>query len=478
MNNLFYVLAFALPMLLGAALLLFKKVKIKPFVLVSSAVFAIFTALAVFCGGDGITLLRSGGLTLTLRSDEVSRFFALLVTTAFVCASVFALEYTEKDEHRQRLFGFTFISLGAMLGLCFSSSLFSYYLFFEILSLCSYPMVLHNNTPAARAAALKYLGFSVAGAALALAGLMLCPSALLAEFSASGAGIVSSPAALASALLIALGFSSKAGLYPLCAWLPTAHPEAPAPASALLSGVITKAGILGMLRTMYYVFGAPLLKGSYVQTVLCVLAIATIFIGSMLAYEEKLLKKRLAYSSVSQLSYVVFALCMFTPSAFTGALEQVLFHSLAKVGLFLCAGAIIHKTGHTLVRELRGIGREMPVVMCCFTLFSLSLIGIPPLGGFAAKWAIASGSLGSTLGDIGVVVLLISALLTAGYTLPIVADAFFPGEDYSVKKREPSLYMTLPLCALALLSLALGAFPAPLTKAFSALSDLLCGGAL
>ena len=169
-----------------------------------------------------------------------------------------------------------------------------------------------------------------------------------------------------------IGFGCKAGMYPLHAWLPTAHPVAPAPASAVLSGIITKCGVLAIIRTTYYLFGVDFVRGTWVQNVILVLAIGTIFMGSMLAYREKMLKKRLAYSSISQVSYVLFGVFLMTPQALCGALLQVVAHAIAKNALFLSAGAVIYKTGHTYVNELKGIGKQMPIGMICFTIASLS----------------------------------------------------------------------------------------------------------
>ena len=165
-----------------------------------------------------------------------------------------------------------------------------------------------------------------------------------------------------------LGFGAKAGLFPLHAWLPTAHPVAPAPASAVLSGVITKAGVIAIIRVIYYQFGAAFLRGTWMQTALLCTALVTIFMGSSMAYREKILKKRLAFSTVSQVSYILFGLFLMNTTAMTGSLLHVLCHSVVKDGLFLGAGAIIYKTGKTDVRELTGIGKEMPVVLWCLTL--------------------------------------------------------------------------------------------------------------
>ena len=185
----------------------------------------------------------------------------------------------------------------------------------------------------------------------------------------------------------------------------------------------------------------------------------------MLAYREPALKKRLAYSTVSQLSYILFGIAVMETQSITGSLLHVLAHGLIKAVLFLCAGAIIYTTGKTKVDELRGIGKEMPLTMWCYTIVSLGLIGIPPTGGFISKWYLAVGSFASSIpvfGWLGPLILLISALLTAGYLLPLTIQGFLPGADYdytNLKKREPSLFMTVPILIMTVLSVLIGLFP-------------------
>ena len=259
-------------------------------------------------------------------------------------------------------------------------------------------------------------------------------------------------------------------------WLTEAHPVAPSPASAVLSGLITKAGVISILRCVFWLFGAELLRGTWVQTTVLCLSIVTVFMGSMLALGEKLLKKRLAYSTISNVSYVLFGLFTFTKLGFAGALLQVTAHALAKDALFLCAGSVIFATGKTRVDELKGIGKRMPVTMWCFALASLSLIGIPPMAGFTAKWYLALGALsgGAVLNTVGVVMLMVSALLTAFYLLPVVADAFFPGRDFAAGEMcEVSRTMRVPVIILAALTALAGIFPAGLISFFTALAGAL-----
>ena len=211
--------------------------------------------------------------------------------------------------------------------------------------------------------------------------------------------------------------------------------------------------------------GADFIKDTWVQHAWLVLALVTVFMGSMLAFREPVLKKRLAYSSVSQASYILLGMAVLHPAALTGALMHVLFHAFIKTALFLTAGAVIYQTGCTRVDELAGTGKRMPVTLWCYTFVSLGLIGIPPMGGFISKWYLMSGMLESGTGVfswLGPAVLLISALLTAGYLLPVTVRGFLPGKDHGYSRSdslEPSGKMTIPLAILAAASLLTGLFP-------------------
>ena len=277
-------------------------------------------------------------------------------------------------------------------------------------------------------------------------------------------------------LVMILGFGVKAGMFPAHSWLPTAHPVAPAPASAVLSGVITKMGVLGIIRTVFYIAGAQNLKGTYVQYTFMTLSLITVVMGSTLAFKEKLFKKRLAYSTVSQVSYVLFGLSTMTQAGFVGACLHIVFHSLIKNTLFMSAGAVIHKTGLTQVEELKGIGKRMPVTMTLFTVVSLGLIGIPPTGGFVSKWNLAQGALSAGVKGawIGPACLLLSAILTAAYLLGISIKAFFTGEDdRELVKCEPTWRMLAPMAVFAVLSVALGVLPGGLIAFFSRIATAL-----
>lgn len=437
----------------------------------SLVITAALAMTALLTAKEGFTLFYlTKTLPIYFRIDSVGTLFSLLAVTVLLCAGFFSFEYMKREEHESRYYGFYLILFGVLNALCFAGNLITFYLFFELLTLSSMPLVLHNGSREAIMAGLKYLFYSLCGAYGALFGIYFlyrnCDSLTFTTNGALRAAAVTEHGGflLLTAFIMLLGFGVKAGMFPMHAWLPTAHPVAPAPASAVLSAVIVKAGVLAIIRVIG-MFGLDFLRGTWVQTAWISLTLITVFMGSMLAYREPVLKKRLAYSTVSQLSYILFGLAVMNETSLTGALCHVLAHGFVKAVLFLCAGAIIYKTGKTRVEEMRGIGKEMPLTLWCFAMASLGLIGIPPTGGFVSKWYLALGSLQSGLpvfDVLGPVILLVSALLTAGYLLPPVIHGFFPGADYDygrLQKREPGRLMTIPILILTILSVLIGLFP-------------------
>lgn len=407
-------------------------------------------------------------IPVMFRVDEVGVVFAWIAMIAFVCAGFFSFRYMKGEKN---YYGFFLLTYGALQGLDFAGNLVTMYLFFEMVTLLSFPLVMQTKTKEAIMAALKYIFYSLAGAYMGLFAIyFLYQNTLDLTFTPGGTldmvKVSEHPGLILVAVMVALiGFGVKAGMFPLHAWLPTAHPVAPAPASAVLSGVIVKAGVLALIRVVYYIVGPEFLKGTWVQTVWIILALVTVFMGSLLAYREKVLKKRLAYSTVSQVSYILLGLAVFESQALTGALLHVVFHAFIKTALFLCAGAFIHETGKERVEELTGIGKKMPLTTWGFTIASLGLIGIPPAGGFVSKWYLATGALAAHVGAFQYLIpaiLLISALLTAGYLLPISVKGFFPGTSYDYAanpRKEASAWMWVPIVILVILSFIGGVFP-------------------
>ena len=429
---------------------------------------AVLAANALFLPERELVLFSmTETLTIALKLDGISKLFMAIAAFGFLLVGLYAFRYLEHEEKDDRFFCFYLLSLAALMGMDFSRNLVTMYLFFEMITLLSMPLVLFDRTEEAVRGALKYLFYSVAGAFLALGCIFfLSRYCVSLEFVAGGNLDMEKAAGHETLLRIVVflgvvGFGAKAGMYPLHGWLPTAHPVAPAPASAVLSGIIAKAGVLAIIRVIYFSVGADFLRGTWVQQTLLALALLTVFMGSMMAYREKVFKKRLAYSSVSQISYALVGLFFLTPQSALGGLLHVLFHAVIKVCLFLVAGSFIHNTGKHRVEEFVGFGKSMPKTLWGFTLAALALIGIPPASGFVSKWYLALGALDSGMGIytwLAPVVLLISALLTAGYLLPITVSGFFPGKDAVLPERnsEGGWAMVAPIWILAGLTLILG----------------------
>ncbi|MBR4027518.1 MAG: proton-conducting membrane transporter [Lachnospiraceae bacterium] len=491
------------PIFFGMGLLLKREFKNRNILIVSSGIALILSAIlslkVVLDTKVTDVLLFSFGekMQIFFRIDEMGRLFALVIMFVWVLAGFYAFEYMKHEREEQRYFGFYIILFGILNALSFAGNLITFYLFYETMTLLSMPLILHSKTKESIMGALKYLFYSLVGAYMVLFGIFfLNKYATTFEFTVGGTlntAIIAEDTHNITLLLIVafsmiLGFSVKAGMFPLHAWLPTAHPVAPAPASAVMSGIIVKMGVLGIIRVVYYIIGPEFIRGTWVQTVWLILTLITIFMGSMLAYREKVLKKRLAYSSVSQISYILFGMALLEPEALTGSLFHVVFHAIIKSSLFLCAGAIIYQTGKTRVDELKGIGKQMPMTMVAYTIISLALIGIPPASGFISKWHLTLGALQSELfvfSWLGPIVLLVSALLTAGYLLPISIDAFFSKQDKEIEEqekvnaiKEPAKCMLIPIVILAVCSMLLGLFPnipniSNLPNGLSGLADLI-----
>lgn len=417
--------------------------------------------------------------------DRMGLIFAAITALIWVLCGLYSFAYFKGDKKAKRYAIFYVITLIVILCLDFAGNLITFYLFYELMTLLSVPLVFHNETKEALMAALKYLFYSLCGAYMALFGLyFVYQNAETIRFTPGGVLAMSvtpenQTILLISVLSMILGFSVKAGMLPMHAWLTSAHPVAPAPASAFLSGIIVKGGVLGIIRTVFYIAGPDLIRDTFVQYILLTLSIATVFLGSMLAYREKQFKRRLAYSTVSQVSYILFGIFLLNPVSLTGSLLHVIFHAVIKSALFLCAGIVIHETGKEYVNDLPGIGKQMPGMLWCFAIVSMGLVGIPPLSGFISKWYLCVGSLEegiSVYSYLGPVMLLVSALLTAGYLLPIVIKGFIPGEgfdDSGAKKIHVSLWMMVPVLILAGLTIVLGIAPGMLTGVFKTLADTL-----
>lgn len=402
----------------------------------------------------------SPGIELAFRVDGPGLLFALFASVLWLLASLYSIGYVRTlDEHKQtRYFASFAVCMSATIGLAFSANLITFFVCYELLTAATYPLVVHKESPEALAAGRRYLAYLLTGgAALLLAMAVSYTAAGTLEFTPGGflAGTMGTSGLVAVAALFFLGFGSKAAVMPLHAWLPSAM-VAPTPVSSLLHAVaVVKAGIFGFVRAIGYVMGLDTLADLGLTTVLSILAATTIVVASIIALRQDNLKRRLAFSTVAHLSYIVLGLSLVSAEAWNGALLHMVNHAALKITLFFCAGAIYVKTKCDKVSQLDGIGRQMPVTMAAFTVASLGLAGVPPIGGFVSKWFLALGA-AEAHQAVFAAILLGSGLFTAGYLFPIVYRAFFLGSERFATLDEASPFMVGPLATTALLAVLLG----------------------
>jgi multicomponent Na+:H+ antiporter subunit D len=371
------------------------------------------------------------GIDLVLTIDSLSLLFAALSAVLWLLTTVYAIGYLKGTPNLGRFFGFFSLCVTATVGISFAGNLVTFLLFYEMLSLVTYPLVAHFGTPAALKAARLYLFYALGGGLLLLVGIVwLTVLVGPVEFRAGGVPEVAALAldqpgpAAAIFVLLATGLGVKSALFPLHSWLPRAM-VAPAPVSALLHAVaVVKAGVFGLTRLIDDLYGVSVASDLGVLSPLLVVAAVTIVYGSLRALVQDDLKKRLAYSTVSQVSYIVLGLSMVSVIATTGGLAHLVHQGLAKITLFFCAGIVAEALGITKVRELAGLGRRMPLTALAFTVAALGMIGLPPTAGFVTKWYLGQGAIDS--GSLWVLgILAASALLNAAYFLPMVLAMWF-----------------------------------------------------
>jgi len=455
-------------------------------ILASLAKFGCVAALvpAVLQGArPGLSLFEiSPGIELALRVDPLGALFALSASFLWILTSFYAIGYMRGagEKKQTRFFACLAVCLSSTVGIAFSANLLTFVVFYEILTIATYPLVIHKGSPKAVAAGRKYLVYLLTG------GVALVPAVALVlgvagslEFVPGGflTTDMGKGPLWAAFLLFVVGFGVKAGLMPMQGWLPTAM-IAPTPVSALLHAVaVVKAGVFGFARLVGYVYSPALLQEMGASTLLAVMAGATILLASLVAMRQDDLKARLAYSTVGHLSYIVLGLALLQPSSLLGGTFHIVTHATMKITLFFCAGAIYVKTGLDKVSQLDGIGRQMPVTVAAFGVGALGLAGVPAIGGFVSKWYLAVGTVeAESLTLLGV--LLLSGLLNAGYLFPIVVRAFFrpPTEGRAFERfDEASPFMVVPLGVSALLAVGLGLRPDVFFRFFRLASEVVGG---
>ena len=485
MNQYWILAAILLPILGGAAvpLLPFRKrmqmlVYIEAVVLLTSCIVGALLLEGTTSTFHVIHFVNN--LSISFKTDGLTMVFAGLVAVLWPLATLYAFEYMTHEEREKSFFMFYTMTYGVTLGIAFASDIVSMYFFYELLTLSTVPLVMHTLTREAILAVRKYLYVSIGGAAFALMGMIFvmvygntCEFILGGVF--SEVGLLRHGRLLLWIYLFSfMGFGVKAAVFPMSGWLPQAG-VAPTPVTALLHAVaVVNAGAFAIIRLTYYSFGTDFLRGTWVQNVCMVLAMFTILYGCSRAVKETHIKRRLAWSTVSNLSYIVFGAVIMTPQGLVGALAHFVFHGFMKITSFLCAGAFMHQTGKKYIYEMDGLGKKMPVVFGTFTVSALSLMGVPGFAGFISKWNLTEAAVNSdnVLAYVGVVCLLLSALLTAIYMLSIVRRAFFPTAECSkaAEVTDPSWQMCLPLLVCAVITLILGLFCNPLIDFFRAVS--------
>jgi multicomponent Na+:H+ antiporter subunit D len=405
------------------------------------------------------------GLELMLRVEPLGMLFALVASGLWIVNSIYSIGYMRgnREDHQTRFYVCFAIALASTMGIAFAGNLLTLFLFYEALTLSTYPLVTHHGTVEARRAGRVYLGLLL-GTSIGLLLLAIAWTWWLAgtlEFRPGGilAGKTDASGSVALLALFMFG-TGKAALMPLHRWLPAAM-VAPTPVSALLHAVaVVKAGVFTVLKVMVYVFGVEHLAGLGSMHWLQAVAGITIVLASIIALRSDNLKRRLAYSTVSQLSYVVLAGALLAPLSVIAAALHIAAHGVSKITLFFAAGAIYTASHKTDVSQLAGVGRRMPLTMLAFTIGALSLIGVPPTVGFVSKWYLLAGAMSSQQFT-AVAVIVASTLLNAAYFMPIVYRAFFqaPADEDHHPRGEVPAFMLLALAVSAALTVALFFWP-------------------
>ncbi|MGN0732704.1 MAG: monovalent cation/H+ antiporter subunit D family protein [Emergencia sp.] len=477
--NLKPVIAVGIPMF-AAALIMVCGDKVRPntresvtiaaSILMAVTVFSM--ALPVLAGKTwDITVMEiADGINLHFKTDAMGMVFACVASGLWIVTSIYSIGYMRGhgEKNQTGYFAAFAMCLCGAIGICFAANLLTFFIFYEILTVATYPLVVHYRDNKGRKSGRKYLAYTLASGQLFFAGIVYVYALTgTTEFVAGGflQGKIEGGAALVLFMLMIAGGAVKAGVMPLHSWLPSAM-VAPTPVSALLHAVaVVKAGAFCVIRVMGYTFGPELCRSCGASNIMCWLAVFTILVSSLIAIQKDNLKARLAFSTVGQLSYIVLGVAVMTPAAMTGAVYHIVAHACMKITLFMCAGAVFVTTHKSEVSEMRGLGRRMPVTMAVFTAASLGIAGMPFLVGFVSKMNIMAGALEAGK-PLFAAVLVASALLSLTYLVPVSYMAFSSKnvnpdfKEYNMDmKGEADWKMLVPLVITAVLSVILGVMP-------------------
>lgn len=400
------------------------------------------------------------GLSLSFHADPLGLTFALLAAGLWIATTVYSSGYVRAEElsHTTRYYACFAASVGSALGVALAANLLTFLIFYELLTFSTYPLVMHKETPEARAAGRRYLAFALGGGvALTIAVAWVWTRMRTLDFVPGGFLDATLGGSWLLAALFFVGCGVKAAVMPLHAWLPAAM-VAPTPVSALLHAVaVVKAGVFGFLRVIGFVFGPAALAGSPSRA-LAVACAVTIVAGSLMALRQDNLKRRLAYSTVVHLSLIVLGAILLAPTAMTGAILHFVNHGITKITMFFCAGAIHAATGISSVSRLEGVGRRMPWTAAAMTVAAFSLVGFPGLCGFVSKLLLCHGAIGADQLAFAFVILT-GSILSAAYLFPIIRALYAPGESAVTVEPGVGPRMVAPLVATAALTLLFGLLP-------------------
>ena len=446
--------------------------------LVTAAVLLVLvlTLLPLVLAGErpGVVLFSLlPGLDIAFKVEPLGMLFALIASGLWIVNSLYSIGYMRgnQEANQTRFFVCFAVSIAATMGIAFSGNLLTLFIFYEVLTLSTYPLVTHHGTDKARDGGRVYIALLLSTSTVLLLPALVFIWHVAGTTDFTVGGILADklkPGELALLLGLCVFGIGKAALMPFHRWLPAAM-VAPTPVSALLHAVaVVKAGVFSVVKVMVYVFGVDTLATAGATNWLVLVAGFTIIAASVVALSADNLKRRLAYSTVSQLSYVTMAAALLAPLSLVGAVMHIAAHAVGKITLFFAAGAIYTAAHKTEISQLDGIGRRMPWTMGAFAIAALSMIGLPPAVGFISKWYMVSGAMASQHW-LAVTVIVLSTLLNAGYFLPIVYRAFFvapPADPHGHPHGEAPLPMVIALTATATVTVLLFFFPdVPLTLA-------------
>ncbi|BCO10741.1 cation:proton antiporter [Desulfolithobacter dissulfuricans] len=407
------------------------------------------------------------GFSLVFRVDGFSMVFASISSFLWILTSFYSIGYMRGlNEHAQTRYYTCFaLTLSAALGVAMSGSLFTMYLFYELVSIFTYPLVMHHEDHEARWGANKYLVYLMGTGKLFFLTALVLTYVLAGNLDFGPDAILpadADPTLLVVLFILFVAGIAKSGLIPLHSWLPSAM-VAPTPVSALLHAVaVVKVGVFCIARVIYNVYGPELMQQLGLVMPTAFFMSATILLASMIALTHDNLKARLAYSTVSQLAYITLGFALVSVSSMTGGMIHIANHAFSKITLFYCAGAIFVASGKKYISELSGIGYRMPITMTAFAIGAFSMIGVPGTAGFVTKWFLGLGCLDNN-SMLLLVFILTSSLLNAGYFLPIIYRAFFmrPSTADKAGLQEAPAFMVIPLSITAGLTILFGLFPQP-----------------